>query len=1460
MPPQISQSSVRHQEVIDVDNPNQDSRASSSSNQLPQEKQSLVPKQKPALRQKLDVLRFQYNALFQQDLKNFLPDAKKFVANPILISQKNQDQILLSRDFDPFSRPQIRESLLTTLRQAQQIEDLDVRLQSCSHFSEIQNDMFKSRGTLDFAQISSSVSFIEKSTLNTDVFYGLLVNDQQRLSEFAEHTIYSLVVQKQEDIEYPCLFQLTLDNQQVDYTFGTKLSEVKDLDAKFVYQDFRDKTGSFAVQRNKLLSLDQIRKISNVVKQETTFGLMLYYGGTQIEAKNKTFQEYGYRTHLLQHIIVGLKTLQQKGSMDQIIVCSDLKQPNPPELILLEQLYEEMIKTENQSDFLYGQLLPPHVLDLEDKFAKYIKNINESIAIYRQEYLKQAIEQLSAPEQALKNVKIECLKAWGLLQDEKGKVSSRNTEDEFLNKQLPEQRMGNKSVWNPKHTQRPHDKNRNPEPNIPMASEDEMARLVRAQDKASEELLSVINKPKYQNKAKIEEQRKQRHQEEQRIQKELEEQKRKQDIERLMEKIKGGDKKAAAKKKLKEPKPEDNKKDAEKFDYHQNRGENNREENKQRKEEYQKQSIISIRKDTVNERKPELLTKRPAEHISKEYQYDKYERGQKRIREQEGNEKKNLLDSNEIESKEFIQDRNRKIQEQIEANKRKQDNDKEEFQTLFSIISGQLEYDNVAQIATKYRKPNMKLFQNIQALSPRNRRSSSPRKSISPENSPRTKIQNLIGKQQQSQNSEMEKQMRMSTTKINFNKEAISDSPEQNQPSSLFKRIFCMSPKNSKQNLRPQKQEQIQSSQNQDLLRDTSNSMLRVRFDSVDQYSTFAKQDRSPRKLKLRINPTELMIQEETKQPNVDSNQKLQQQKIEINQKDQNDHEMANDYAEANTQKEHIQIQDQFQEDNQVVESIVIEIGKNDINIDSTIAKIQSETKLEKIGSLKLETKITKIKKIKPQPIQDLENKKQQSQKSPHRQIRSQSYQIDENQLIKTDQPIANQELQDEITEPLLVSQTQKLMLKQKQPGTFKLKKETKNSSILMSEMSESTEYNTINNVKNHKYSNRSSKLSLLTNKMQSYPQKQIQDGKLLLAQLGYYESQNETRNKTAFENKRIAMSQSVQPSAKLERLKIQKIIEQQKQQKNLSALKLNSKLENNLFHKVETQDAYSTRGRCKSVLKPMATPYMSIKQLPNIASRNNNSITVQQISNDPQQQDLLDDNQLQSALDKYLQDRNISPLSKQKINQTFDLSSSGTTPSSIDDSNFKIQLKQYLLEQSSSQDQKIPVSLMNEIMRITIFKKMNKQNIKLLISHAFSLVNFKKGKILYKEEDESKSIYIVISGCLSFWNRKNGQIGKVISGFTAGEECLLDKNYVCRLENCHADEESCIFQIDKDQWVSFKKSVDPKESLLLKDIALLESAFNRNFIIKKGWKNGGFTKLIQGKKIQDFLNNTYEL
>lgn len=40
--------------------------------------------------------------------------------------------------------------------------------------------------------------------------------------------------------------------------------------------------------------------------------------------------------------------------------------------------------------------------------------------------------------------------------------------------------------------------------------------------------------------------------------------------------------------------------------------------------------------------------------------------------------------------------------------------------------------------------------------------------------------------------------MRMSATKINFNKEAISDSPEHNQPSSLFKRIFCMSPKNNK--------------------------------------------------------------------------------------------------------------------------------------------------------------------------------------------------------------------------------------------------------------------------------------------------------------------------------------------------------------------------------------------------------------------------------------------------------------------------------------------------------------------------------------------------------------------------------------------------------------------------------------------------------------------------------------
>jgi CRP-like cAMP-binding protein len=140
---------------------------------------------------------------------------------------------------------------------------------------------------------------------------------------------------------------------------------------------------------------------------------------------------------------------------------------------------------------------------------------------------------------------------------------------------------------------------------------------------------------------------------------------------------------------------------------------------------------------------------------------------------------------------------------------------------------------------------------------------------------------------------------------------------------------------------------------------------------------------------------------------------------------------------------------------------------------------------------------------------------------------------------------------------------------------------------------------------------------------------------------------------------------------------------------------------------------------------------------------------------------------------------------------------------------------------------------------------KMQKSSVKSLLKNTCSIALFRKGLVLYKEEDESKDIFILVYGSLKIWSKKNGSLGKVISGFTAGEESLLDSNYVCRLDNCITESESCAFTIQTDDWIKYKRGIDPKEAALLKDIASFENTLNRNYIIKKGWKSVGIPKLI---------------
>lgn len=70
---------------------------------------------------------------------------------------------------------------------------------------------------------------------------------------------------------------------------------------------------------------------------------------------------------------------------------------------------------------------------------------------------------------------------------------------------------------------------------------------------------------------------------------------------------------------------------------------------------------------------------------------------------------------------------------------------------------------------------------------------------------------------------------------------------------------------------------------------------------------------------------------------------------------------------------------------------------------------------------------------------------------------------------------------------------------------------------------------------------------------------------------------------------------------------------------------------------------------------------------------------------------------------------------------------------------------------------------------------------------------------MLYKEEDESNVVYMPIYGTLNIWSKKQGQLGRVYPGFTVGEEVLVDKNYVCRIDNCFAEVETSLICIEKE-------------------------------------------------------------
>jgi hypothetical protein len=53
----------------------------------------------------------------------------------------------------------------------------------------------------------------------------------------------------------------------------------------------------------------------------------------------------------------------------------------------------------------------------------------------------------------------------------------------------------------------------------------------------------------------------------------------------------------------------------------------------------------------------------------------------------------------------------------------------------------------------------------------------------------------------------------------------------------------------------------------------------------------------------------------------------------------------------------------------------------------------------------------------------------------------------------------------------------------------------------------------------------------------------------------------------------------------------------------------------------------------------------------------------------------------------------------------------------------------------------------------------------------------------------------------LGVCSKKKGQLGRVILGWTVGEEALCDKNFICRIDSCYAEKESSLLAIDREQF-----------------------------------------------------------
>jgi hypothetical protein len=88
--------------------------------------------------------------------------------------------------------------------------------------------------------------------------------------------------------------------------FGT-LTAGLNLKTEEILRSLRDEA-SFS-PKAKLLSIDEINKVSKTIMDETSDGLMLYFGGQKVESQSSFYNESKTSLNLVQHMLLAFKTL-----------------------------------------------------------------------------------------------------------------------------------------------------------------------------------------------------------------------------------------------------------------------------------------------------------------------------------------------------------------------------------------------------------------------------------------------------------------------------------------------------------------------------------------------------------------------------------------------------------------------------------------------------------------------------------------------------------------------------------------------------------------------------------------------------------------------------------------------------------------------------------------------------------------------------------------------------------------------------------------------------------------------------------------------------------------------------------------------------------------------------------------------------------------------------------------------